>query len=305
MKKEWTRLAVAIGPLLVVSTWFWELARMNPGYPFLIEPWAIRGSETVHGALFVALGVGLLVGALYVAWDGSTASLTRALIGVAWFVVAATVVAGLFATEPLTFRPNELAGFLVAVVLGLVAWRLAVWGLNGRVPFLERGSARTAGAVGAIVVAYLVLQTTVVERSVTLPLPMAVGGAFLVLGALTVSKEPRKLAANRMLLYASLVGWVTVTVSAGALRSTLLDRQLELLGLTAQYRDTQVSYGWFVAGAGMLVLFVGTVGLWAHRRDQLLALHRAQEQRRAAEESAREIREALERYEATRAGAAS
>jgi hypothetical protein len=69
-----------------------------------------------------------------------------------------------------------------------------------------------------------------------------------------------------------------------------------VIGISAQYKDTQAALGWWVAGFGAFVLFIGAVGLWAKRRDIVSALARARKQREAAEKSAREIQEASDAY---------
>jgi hypothetical protein len=50
-KKNWTKSAKALGPAILVSTYAWEFARTNPDYTFLIQPWAMRGDEMVHGVV--------------------------------------------------------------------------------------------------------------------------------------------------------------------------------------------------------------------------------------------------------------
>ncbi|MGI9667532.1 MAG: hypothetical protein ACR2N2_10570, partial [Acidimicrobiia bacterium] len=70
------------------------------------------------------------------------------------------------------------------------------------------------------------------------------------------------------------------------------------------YKDTQAAGGWWLAGLGATILFVGAVGLWAKRRDVVAAIARARKQREAAETSAKEIADAAEAYAAEQAAKA-
>jgi protein-S-isoprenylcysteine O-methyltransferase Ste14 len=74
------------------------------------------------------------------------------------------------------------------------------------------------------------------------------------------------------------------------------DQGAGVFGIGAQYKDTQAAAGWWLAGFGTFVIFIGAVGLWAKRRDIVAAIARAKKQRKAAEISTREIEEAAEAY---------
>jgi uncharacterized iron-regulated membrane protein len=65
-------------------------------------------------------------------------------------------------------------------------------------------------------------------------------------------------------------------------------------GLSGQYRDAQVTSGWFLAQLGFLLIFVGSVAMWARRRDIIINRQRAARQRAAADRSAAEIAVALQ-----------
>ena len=149
----------------------------------------------------------------------------------------------------------------------------------------------------------LLFRAAVIGNEITIAVPFLTFLAFAVLGALSLTVPPRGLAANRMLLAATVVGGMIITLSAGALRETLQRMQVETEGVSAQYKDIQVGAGWFIALFGVLVLFVGGVGLWAKRRDLMIAQIRARRQREAAEKSAQEIKESYEQYERERAAA--
>jgi hypothetical protein len=126
-----------------------------------------------------------------------------------------------------------------------------------------------------------------------LPVVWVAVGAVLLTG-LAVTGKPSELAANRMLIFSTLAGGATIALSAAAARINLLGDQLALDGIVGQYKDTQVTSGYFVALFGILVAFVGAVSLWAKRRDIIINQQRAEKQRAAAEASAAEIQAALE-----------
>jgi hypothetical protein len=80
---------------------------------------------------------------------------------------------------------------------------------------------------------------------------------------------------------------------AGAVRSALLNMQLQQMGIAAEYRDIQMTAGVLIAWAGGLLAFAGAVALWARRRDELAERTRAGRQLAVAEISARELQEAV------------
>ena len=80
----------------------------------------------------------------------------------------------------------------------------------------------------------------------------------------------------------------------GSVRSNLLGRQVETIGVSADYLDSQITSGVMLTWLGSIIMILGAVGMWAKRRDQLEARDRAQRQRETAEESAQELGEKLE-----------
>ncbi len=118
--------------------------------------------------------------------------------------------------------------------------------------------------------------------------------AALLLVGLAVTGKPAELAANRMLIFSTVIGGWTIALSAAAMRTNLLAAQVELDGVVGQYKDTQITSGYFLALFGMLVAFVGATSLWAKRRDIIINQQRAERQRVAAVASAAEIQAALE-----------
>jgi hypothetical protein len=267
VKKNWTKIAIALGPVLLMASVAWEYARMNPSYNFLLMPWALRGYETNHGPVFLTLA-GLMFAALF---TDETISIT--------FTTLFSVVLAAF-----------VAGAIAAMVRDL---------LGDRIRILQRALPVFIGVFALLVALFGV---TLVGTTVEQPVWIVVLAAFLLFGALSVSIKPLNMAANRMLITSSVGAWGVVVLSAGAVRQNLIDEQLVteqaggVTGVAAQYKDTQAASGWWLAGFAMFILFIGAVGLWARRRDIVAAIARARRQREAAEASAKEIQEAAEMY---------
>ncbi|HHC08182.1 MAG TPA: hypothetical protein ENK55_05650 [Actinobacteria bacterium] len=297
MKQSWTKSLVVAGPAAVMASLFWELARMDPAYGFLIEPWAVRGYATTHGWAIFAIGlVAFVLGAL-VLWTRAEEERISLAIVVAT-VAAATAVAFVFVDRPVSLTVGLFPAVVAAIVLGHTTWKLVRVALAGRLEL--RLVVRIAGWLAAVAIWFLALRAAALGTTVTVPTWLAVLAGFTILGVLTGTGEPRGLAASRMLIVTDALGWLAILLQAGALRSTLLRLQAETMGIAATYRDVQVGAGWFVAGFGMVLAFVGAVAIWADRRDTMLAAIRARRQREAAEESRREIEEALRRLQATK-----
>ena len=71
MKKNWTKIALALGPAIMVASAAWEYARMKPGDTFLTQPGSLRGYEMRHGWIIATIGVLLLIAGLMTSWEGS------------------------------------------------------------------------------------------------------------------------------------------------------------------------------------------------------------------------------------------
>ena len=298
MKKNWTKIAIALGPVIIIASVVWEFARTNPDYNFLIEPWAIRGFDTNFGVPYIVLGILLLIGGIATSWEGTLRDSMSATIAV-YFIVAMTGYAFAFGNEELTISVTGTMNIMMSMVLG-AALALALRSLLGeRVGVFKR-------ALPLFVVFFLfffvMFATLAVGTDITVRPWALVFLLSLLAGGLAVSIRPINMAANRMLIAASVAGWLVILLSAGAIRQNLVDAQAlteqtgGALGVSAPYKDTQAALGWWVAGLGVTILFVGAVGLWAKRRDIVAALARARKQRHAAEISAREIEEAAAAY---------
>ncbi|MGI9665768.1 MAG: hypothetical protein ACR2N2_01535, partial [Acidimicrobiia bacterium] len=277
MKKNWTKIAIALGPVMIISAVVWEVARTNPDYNFLIEPWAIRGTETDHGEVFIVVGVLLLIGGLLAAWEKALNNTVSASIA-AYFVLAATGFTYRYAagesTIELTAVANVVLSFIIASSLSMSLRSL----FGERLRLFKR-----ALPIGLLVfvVFFLLFRVSIQGNSYTLRPWLLVFFVSLLFAGLSITIKPMNMAANRMLILAAVAGWTLVVLSAGALRQTLVSIQESTVqsngavGVAAQYKDTQAAGGWWLAGLGATILFVGAVGLWAKRRDVVAAIARA------------------------------
>lgn len=295
MKRYWTGIAIALGSLTVVATFVWEMARTKPDYRFLVEPWAIKGYDSVHGWVFASIGLALLAGGMIVLTEWSTGKIGR-FVSLGYFVAAGTAIALAFASEPQVVTLAPMMGLLVSVFLTLIVFRFSKELLIRLASIFRNTWVRLLTGVAMFAVVYLVMRATVIGKEMELDTPIWILILMAVLALYSLAAAPRGLAADRMLIYSTMLATVVIVASAGALRSTLVRLQVEAQGVSAEFRDTQAGLGWFLAVFALLVVFVGAVGLWARRRDLLIATDRARRQRAAAETSAAEIRAAEEAY---------
>jgi hypothetical protein len=307
LKKYWTKIAAAAGPAIIIASAFWEMARMNPDYRFIVQPWALRGTDLTQGTVFMTLGVLLLIVALVTAWEGSLNPAVSAGV-VAFVVIAATVVAFVFADKDFAFTFSPVSTAMVSMLLA-AGVAMALRSLLGKkIVFFKRALPLFIlawAAIGGL------MALTLINVDIEVPTWQTIFVVFLAIGALALAIRPANMGANRMLIVSTVAVWVTIVASAGAMRQALIDAQMAFVfpdgttGLSAAYKDTQAAAGWWLAGLGVTVAFVGAVGLWARRRDLVATIARAKRQRAAAEVSAREIEEAQAAYEQELAAAAA
>lgn len=291
MKRNRILLAGIIGALLIVQSTFWEYARMRPDYQFLVKPWSMRGIDMVHGSISVAVGIAVLVSLLLVSnriserpWVGVVISLAMA--------ATAVLLTALFTDKQLTITFAFMIQAAVFLVTTVVIQRLVTTALGSD----RLGGWKTLGVtVGSLLVGVLVAFVALRGYSfaVTAAVGMAVG--MIPVLALALSAEPRELIATRMLVMMAFIAILVLGLQAGAIRQTLVDAQAaDGFGPAAEYKDTQITSGYFWAQLGALMVFFSSVAMWATRRDHILNVRRARRQREAAEASALEIKEALE-----------
>lgn len=298
MRKNWTKMAIALGPLAIIASLAWEYARINPSYGFIVEPWALRGFETNHFPAFLTAGTLLLIGGIATSWEGTLRPAVSAGI-VGFFVIAMTGFTFAFRSESmeLSLDPGFVMGVSLIVALAVAASLKSLLGSSNAV--FKRAS---LSMLVLFVVFYFGLSATVGGSKIDVPTGIVVLFVSLVIGGMAVSIRPMTMAANRFLIFVTVAVWGLVLFSAGALRQNLIDEQYATVqsngvaNIAVAYKDTQAAVGWWLAGFAATVAFVGAVGLWAKRRDIVAALARARKQRAAAEISAREIEEAAETY---------
>jgi len=304
LKHQWSKIALVLGPVIVMASIVWEYARTNPAYTFLVEPWALRGYEMPEGWMYFAIGAGLLLLGLAV-MPSKAVELPYAAAVVGITTVVAGILGLVLGPDSISITFNGLIMALLSLLLWIMVYRTFKSLILPRVPSLDRFLIRTVVSLGTLVGIFAIIFFTVGESTISMNPGVAlfIGVGLLALFALATA--PHGLAANRLLIYLSVVAGAIVTLSGGALRTSLREAQVDAIGIAAQYKDVQVSYGWFIALFGMAVVFVGAVAVWATRRDIIIARARARAQREAAEKSAQEIREAYEQYEREKATAAA
>ena len=282
----------------------WEMARTNPAYGFLVEPWSLRGYEMDQGWTCFAIGLTLLVLALAVTPKRSVEVGYSAAV-VALGTIAGTVLALVFGPDVVSITFSTLVVTVLSLLLSIMLYRTFRSLVLPRVQALDRFIIRIAIGLGSLVLIFAIIATTVGSTTVELNPGIAAFAGFGLLGLFALATVPHGLAANRFLIYVTVLGGAAIGLSGGSLRTTLRETQVEAIGVAGQYKDVQVGYGWFLALAGIIILFVGAVALWATRRDITIARTRAREQRAAADKSAQEIRESHEQYEREKTAAAA
>ena len=302
MKHNWSKIAVTLGPVIVMASIVWEYARTNPAYGFLVEPWSLRGYEMDQGWTYFAVGAALLLLSLVVI-PGRAVQVPYSATVVGITTVIAAILGFVFGADSVTITFSFFVSTILSLALWLMAYRTFKSLVLPRVPVLDRFSIRTLINLGVLIVVFAIVFLTLGGRSVSLDSGLAVFIGVGLLALFALATAPHGLAANRLLIYLSVGGGAVIALSGASLRTTLQEAQIEAIGVGGQYKDLQVGYGWFLALTGILILFVGAVALWATRRDVIIARNRAREQRAAAEKSAQEIREAYEQYEREKAGA--
>ncbi len=304
MKHYWSKIAVALGPAIVMVAVVWELVRTNPAYNFLVEPWALSGYETDQGWTYFAVGLVLLLLGLAVIPKRSVEIPYSATV-VALAVVASTILGLVFGPATVSITFSGLIMALLTLITTMMLYRFFKSLVIPRVPALDRTIVRLVAWFGTFFGLFFLLSSTVGKSTVEMNMGLAIFLGTGLLGLYALATSPHGLAANRVLIFSSVLGGAVIGMSGGSLRTTLLDAQTAATGVSAQYKDVQVGYGWFIALFGIIILFVGSVALWATRRDIIIARTRAKAQRAAAEKSAKEIQESNEQYAREKAAEAT
>jgi len=302
VKQNWSKIAVTLGPAIVMVTVVWEVVRTNPAYNFLVEPWALSGYETDQGWTYFAVGLVLLLLGLAVIPKRSVEIPYSATV-VALAVVASSILGLVFGPATVSITFSGVITALLTLITTLMLYRFFKSLVIPRVPALNRTIVRLVAWFGTFIGLFLLLSATLGGSTVEMNTGLAMFLGTGLLGLYALATSPHGLAANRVVIFSSVLGGAVIGMSGGSLRTTLLDAQVAATGVSAQYKDVQVAYGWFIALFGIIILFVGAVALWATRRDIIIARTRAKDQRVAAEKSAKEIQEANEQYQREKAEA--
>ena len=304
MKQNWSKIAITLGPAIVMIAIVWEMARTNPAYGFLVEPWSLRGYEMDQGWTYFAIGLALLLLGIAVTPKRSVETGYSAAV-VALGTIVGTVLALVFGPDVMSITFSTLVVAVLSLLLSIMLYRTFKSLVLPRVQALDRFIIRVVIGIGTLVLIFVLITSAVGSTTVELNPGLAAFAGLGLLGLFALATVPHGLAANRFLIYVTILGGAAIGLSGGSLRTTLREAQVEAIGAAGQYKDVQVGYGWFIALAGIIILFVGAVALWATRRDIIIARTRAREQRAAAEKSAQEIKESHEQYEREKAAAAA
>ncbi len=289
IRRNPARAMLVVGTMLGIVSIAWEYSRMRPDYRFLVEPWSLRGYQLTQGRVVAVLSAGLLVLAI-VAWSRFDKRISGfGFMVAAAVVVAATLIAAVVSPEPREYSANGIGALAMAGGIGLVV----------ALAYRDVVARRIGGAAGyltwpiwiitSVVLWVVVIKPNFIDDSQTIELWVIVLALLTVFFLPAVLAPPRSLAVNRILILSVATAWGVAVISAGAVRSTLLRKQLEDAGVAAQYKDTQITSGMMLAFFGLLLALLGAIALWAKRRDELEAQRRARQQREAAERSMEEL----------------
>lgn len=262
----------------------WELVRMAPNTAYIVTPWSLRGYESVHGSVTFTIGGLTLIYGLITMLPISIKPLWSRLFALL-MAIGAVIVAVVYGGGERTMG-GDILGWALAILSGYIVAKA----IKTSLPSSLNSTTRNLIMLGTVVVTALLLNLLIfgASRSAQPWLWVAIAAA-LAFGLSITIRHPR-LSANRMLMFMVSGGWVAIAVSAAAARTSLLVAQAN----AGDYKDAQVTSGYFIALFGMLIALIGALSLWAKRRDIIIAEERAEHQRAAAEASAAEIQAALE-----------
>lgn len=272
-----------LGMIIMAQSILWEYVRVEPTYRFIVDPWSLRGYELPHGLVIATASIGIALMAVLIARNVIKETILSSSIAVGVMVVAAVVLAmAVDAKEvKMPFPVHVVLSLIGAVVVVAVLERFipANWKQRRR---LARGS---MGVAGFVVVLFAVVGPILQNKQ---PFWVFIALTGIILAGLVLFRPPAQLAARRMLINAITGLWVMSMSMSASLRQALLEAQSEN-GINATILDLQITSGVILAWLGGLVAFAGAVGMWARRRDQIIAHERAAKQEAAARESEQQL----------------
>lgn len=275
---------LVLGLVVMGQSAAWEYVRVRPDYRFIISPWTLRGYETTQGILIaVSSALALALALMLVYGIIKETRLNSYLIALAVVVYA---VGAAILTDA---RDTQIATVGLAIVAMLIA---SIVGnlVDGLIPkdltfrrWLKLGI-WLAAWVGSL---FVIMGVFGEPRPAWLVLLFFFG----VVEGLLLIREPRGLSPWRSVIFSVTAIWVVSITMSSALRITLRAQQLAENGVSADIGDLGVTSGIILAWVGGLLAFVGAVGLWAKRRDDIAAHDRAYRQQQAARESQDQLAE--------------
>lgn len=287
--KNFVRNVALLGGVLVVASVAFEYVRMAPSYRFIVEPWSIRGYDLTQGKVVAAIGIGTIFVSLLAASAGGSTRF-NAMAGFSIWL-AAVLIAQFPDPPPIALELATFAALVIVAILSYILARSIVNSFAERIP----KNMRRYTTLGLLVVLFAIGFFAIAKPNfvapnsadVDLSVVVAVFVGLIVVSAATA--EPRELAIARIGIATALMGWIVIATVGTSARTHLIESQLEAMGVSGTYRDTQITSGIMVAFFGMLLVFLGSTGLWARKRDKLQVIARAHRQQEAARESAAEI----------------
>lgn len=269
-----------IGMAIMAQSIAWEYVRVKPTFRFLIDPWSFRGYELTQGVVIAAAAAVIAVLAILLAYGILKETMAHSILGVSvlvGFAITVTIV-----TDVKDVQIPFIVRILLAVVGAVVVRSL----LEDFIP-KSWNKRRRATRIGIWLAGFLVILFGVTGPLLSgdRPVWIFIAVAGLLMGALAVFRPPRELAGWRMVINGIVAVWVMSMTMSASLRVALNQAQLDATGLTAELKNLQITSGVLWAWFGGLVAFVGAVGLWAQRRDEIIAVERARKQQEAARES--------------------
>lgn len=277
------------GGFAMATSLLWEYVRMAPDYRFIVEPWSLRGYELTQGWVMFALGVGVMALGVASARDETPRRFALGVAGATW--LAAVLIAEIPDPRPVVFDPSGFTGLIILGLLSLFIARIIINAIGDRRPERMRGLQSIGLWLLLFVIAVIVAGT--LDETLTIRLSVMVGIVFAIVLTFLMTAPPEDMAVSRIAIFATLaVILVALTIGAGT-RTHLLEEQLKQSGVAARYRESQITSGLIIVMIASIVAWVGSVGLWARKRDLISARTRARRQLAAAKESAAEIEEAV------------
>ncbi len=269
-----------LGMAIMAQSIAWEYVRVEPTYRFLIDPWSMRGYELAQGLVIAVGAVVIAILAILLSYGILKETLVHSIIAVI-VLVGFGVLASI-----LTDAKDVKAPFIVHIFLAGVGAVVARSLLEDFIPeaWTKR---RRAARMGIWLAGFLVMLFAVVGPLLQNEQPfwvlIAVAGVSI--GALALFRPPAALAGWRMVINGIVAIWVMSMTMSASLRVTLDRAQFDLNGISSDVKNLQITSGILLAWFGGLVAFVGAVGMWASRRDEIIAVDRAHKQQEAARES--------------------